>query len=97
VRLLSDEDWETLRGPRRAEPEWVAEQTELAAEIRLAVGKLPRQQKAAFILRHYEHLSLDQIAEALGCSSGTVKCHLTRATVALRDRLRNAGFIARGK
>jgi RNA polymerase sigma-70 factor (ECF subfamily) len=97
VRLLSEEDWETLRGPRRGEPEWMAEQAELAAEIQSAVGKLPRQQKAAFILRHYEHLSLEEIAEALCCSPGTVKCHLTRATVALRDRLRNTGMVVKGK
>ena len=25
VRLLSEEDWDTLRGPRRGEPEWMAE------------------------------------------------------------------------
>jgi RNA polymerase sigma-70 factor, ECF subfamily len=97
VRLLSDEDWETLRGPRIGEPEWMAEQAETARDIKSAVGKLPRQQKAAFILRHYEHLSLEEIAEALCCSPGTVKCHLTRATAALRDRLRSAGFVVREK
>ncbi|MDO8586121.1 MAG: RNA polymerase sigma factor [Armatimonadota bacterium] len=92
TRTLSEEEWETLRGPEHSEPEWSTEQAELGVVIRSAVGELPKQQRAAFILRHYEHLSLVEIAEALGCCEGTVKCHLSRATSALRDKLRERGI-----
>jgi len=92
TRTLSEEEWETLRGPECGEPEWSAEQAEQSAVIRSAVGELPKRQRAAFILRHYERLSLIEIADALGCCEGTVKCHLSRATSSLRDKLRESGI-----
>ena len=88
VHTLSDEEWDTLRAEENAEPEWSAERSELAIEIRCAVDELPRMQRAAFILRYYEELSVGEIGQALGCKAGTVKCHLSRATASLRDKLR---------
>jgi DNA-directed RNA polymerase specialized sigma24 family protein len=46
--------------------------------------RLPRRQRAAVVLRHYEDLSEAQAAAALGCSIGTVKTHTARGL----DRLR---------
>jgi RNA polymerase sigma-70 factor (ECF subfamily) len=88
VHTLSDEEWDGLRGDENAEPQWLAEHTELAIDIRRAVDELSKMQRAAFILRHYEQLSVDEIGQALGCKAGTVKCHLSRATASLRDKLR---------
>jgi len=48
---------------------------------------LPPRQRAVFTLRHFVGLSTHEIAEALGCSPGTVKCHLSRALAGLRDLL----------
>jgi RNA polymerase sigma-70 factor (ECF subfamily) len=42
----------------------------------------------ALVLQHYEGLSYDDIAEAMGCSRGTVDGLLSRARATLRDRLR---------
>jgi RNA polymerase sigma-70 factor (ECF subfamily) len=40
------------------------------------------------VLRYTEGLSYDQIAEALGCSAGTVASRLNRAHKILERRLR---------
>ena len=51
---------------------------------------LPRQQRAAVVLRYYEDLTEAQTAEVLGCSIGTVKSHTSRAISALRSRMSEA-------
>lgn len=48
------------------------------------VKKLPPQQRAVIVLRYYEDLSEAEIADALGCSTGTVKSTAHRALKALR-------------
>jgi RNA polymerase sigma-70 factor (sigma-E family) len=48
------------------------------------LGALPPRQRAVMVLRYYDDLSEAQIADALGCSAGTVKAHASRALVALR-------------
>ena len=60
---------------------------ELQKIIFRAVERLPKGQRKVFVLRHYEGLSLKDIAETLNCSLGTVKAHLFRATRRLRDLL----------
>lgn len=44
-----------------------------------AVRRLPRQQAMVVALHYLDDLSVDDIAARLGCSSGTVKTHLSRA------------------
>ena len=51
------------------------------------LAALPRQQRAVVVLRYYEDLSEREIADALGCSPGSVKRHASRALAALRARL----------
>ena len=51
------------------------------------LAALPRQQRAVVVLRYYEDLSEREIADALGCSPGSVKRHASRALAALRGRL----------
>lgn len=55
--------------------------------INEAVEDLPQRQRIVFILRYYEELSLKEIAKKLGCSIGTVKAHLFRATRQIRNLL----------
>jgi RNA polymerase sigma-70 factor (sigma-E family) len=51
------------------------------------LAALPRQQRAVVVLRYYEDLSERDIADALGCSPGSVKRHASRALATLRARL----------
>lgn len=66
-------------------PDRLVEALELNSIILKAVNRLPKKQRKVFILRHYNNMSLKEIASILNCSLGTVKAHLFRA----KDRLRN--------
>jgi RNA polymerase sigma-70 factor, ECF subfamily len=52
-----------------------------------ALAELTPVQRLAFILRHYEGMSYDEIANAMNCSTGTVKKGVWRAIGKLRARL----------
>lgn len=52
-----------------------------------ALCRLPARQRAVVVLRFYEDLPYDQIAEILGCRLGTVKSSLHRALSRLRKEL----------
>lgn len=52
-----------------------------------ALMTLPARQRAVLVLRYYADLSEADIAETLGCSTGTVKSQSARALRTLRGRL----------
>ncbi len=60
---------------------------ELRKMIRKAVAQLPDRQREVFTLRHYEDLSLKEMAQTLECPLGTVKANLFHATRRLRKLL----------
>ncbi len=55
-----------------------------------AVEELPPKQKTVFVLRYYQGHKIQDIANLLGCTAGTVKRYLHRATHKLRRDL--AGY-----
>ena len=63
----------------------------MGSELRTAIVKAERglsaQQKTIFRLRHYENLSLEEIADHLGLRAGTVRAHLFRAIHKIRKEL----------
>jgi RNA polymerase sigma-70 factor (sigma-E family) len=52
-----------------------------------ALSRLPIRQREVVVLRFFEDLSIEQTAELLGCSIGTVKSYTSRALARLRDEL----------
>jgi RNA polymerase sigma-70 factor (ECF subfamily) len=66
--------------------------SEISGRLESALQKLSLRQRAAFTLRHYEDRSMAEIAEILDLDIGTVKVHLFRATVKLREELHDLYF-----
>src|SRR6266568_1436586 len=62
-------------------------ESELQQAIEEAIMQLPESQRMALILRRYEQLSYEQIAEVLDLSVPAVKSVLFRARTELRSRL----------
>ncbi|WP_433062146.1 SigE family RNA polymerase sigma factor [Dactylosporangium sp. CS-033363] len=52
-----------------------------------ALSAVPARQRAVLILRYWEDLSIEETAELLGCSEGTVKSQASRGLQTLRSRL----------
>jgi RNA polymerase sigma-70 factor (sigma-E family) len=55
------------------------------------LAELPPRRRAVLVLRFFLDLSVEQTAEAMGCSTGTVKSQTARALDAMRVRLAPAG------
>ena len=81
---------ETLDSPdtRIERPDVALVRGERAAEVRAAIARLPRKQRAALILRVYHELPHEAIAEILGSLVGAVKANFFYALANLRKRLR---------
>jgi RNA polymerase sigma factor (sigma-70 family) len=47
--------------------------------------QLPPRQRTAIVLRYWEELSEAQVAQAMGCSAGTVKSVTSRGLRRLRE------------
>jgi RNA polymerase sigma-70 factor (sigma-E family) len=56
-------------------------------DLRSALDRLPRRQRATVLMRFWLDMSVAQTADALGCSEGTVKSQTARAVTSLRDLL----------
>lgn len=69
----------------------VADRAALLAEL----SKLPPRQRAVLVLRYYEGLPDQAIAELLGTSPGTVRGYASRALAALRIELTTPAAHAR--
>lgn len=52
-----------------------------------ALGRLRPERRAVLVLRFYEDLTHEQVAELLGCSAGTVRSRARRALADLKKEL----------
>ena len=58
--------------------------TDLHDVVQRAIDRLPRQMRAAVMLRFYDDMTEPEVAAALGVSVGTVKSTVARAVAKLR-------------
>jgi RNA polymerase sigma-70 factor (ECF subfamily) len=70
-------------------PDRMMGQKHLAERIRVALDRLPFDQKTAIVLREIDGLSYEEIGFSLGIAVGTVKSRLARAREGLRAQLRD--------
>jgi RNA polymerase sigma-70 factor (sigma-E family) len=73
---LSDE----LPGPQPT----TAHDSDTSIDLRTALGNLPPGQRAVLVLRFYCDLNVDQTAQILGCSQGSVKSQTAKGLAKLR-------------
>lgn len=89
VRRDDDDESEVMIEPVDDRPD--PERQFLSGQLRIAIQRaekqLSSQQKVIFRLRHYENLSLEEIADHLGLRAGTVRAHLFRAIHKVRKEL----------
>lgn len=82
--------WQRVKGRERARLPLIARLDSVdfvAHELADAVAALPYRQRAVLVLRYYADFSEAEIAEALGCRSGTVKSLASRALARLRKEI----------
>jgi RNA polymerase sigma-70 factor (ECF subfamily) len=79
----------------RASPERQLVAREEVRAVWLAADELSAQQRAIFVLRFAEEMTLEEIAQAMALKVGTVKAHLARALGRVRKRLKESGPRAR--
>lgn len=63
------------------------------AAVWKAVGRLSNQQRTVFLLRFVEEMSLEEIGQTMGVSVASVKTHLRRATMTVRQAVKVWGEV----
>lgn len=81
-----DEEQHSIARPQ-SNPETLLLQTDDAASIARAMGRLPDRHYQLLVLRELKSLSYREIADVMGVPIGTVMSRLSRAREALRDAL----------
>ena len=62
---------------------------DVSLEIEKALSQLPPQQQKAFRLKRQDGKKIREIAQMMGLSIKTVEMHLSKATINLREKLKN--------
>jgi RNA polymerase sigma-70 factor (ECF subfamily) len=75
--------------PAADDPAATLERTEMGREVRQALEALPEAQREAFLLKHVEGRSYEEMAEMLDASVSALKMRVMRAREALQALLRD--------
>jgi RNA polymerase sigma-70 factor (ECF subfamily) len=73
--------------PGRASPERLMLSTEVQERVNAAMSALSRMERAAFVLRHFEGHSIEEISRALGLKANATKHSIFRAVKKMRVAL----------
>lgn len=87
VPMLDDYRDKLMRGSEAPSPDATVAREQLRALLEQAVGALPENFRAVFVLREIEGLSVEETSEALAIPQATVKTRLLRARRRLQDAL----------
>jgi RNA polymerase sigma-70 factor (ECF subfamily) len=68
-------------------PDELLQNDEIINVINLAIEQLPEDMKTAIVLREFEGLSYEEIAQAMECPVGTVRSRIFRAREAIDEQL----------
>jgi RNA polymerase sigma-70 factor (sigma-E family) len=93
-----------MRRARQLLMPWVPERPQAAETARVeqrslltqALAELPPRQRVVVVLRYWEDLSEQQVAEAIGCSVGNVKSQASRGLAKLRAHPALAEYVRGG-
>ena len=90
---LDVEDSDRQAPSPAAGPTGNLEAKELGQAIQTALEELSEKHRTAFILREYEGLSYEEMAQTIGCSTGTVMSRLHHARKKLQKTLVGMGVV----
>ena len=68
-------------------PECLLLNDEIVMVIKSAIEKLPEEMKVAIMLREFEGMSYEEIAQTMDCPVGTVRSRIFRAREAIDEKL----------
>ena len=74
------------------DPHQEMEREQTRAEVRSAIDRLPDRQKEALLLKQYQDMKYQEIADTMGLTVGSVQMLLHRAMTALRN-----DFVSKGE
>jgi RNA polymerase sigma-70 factor (ECF subfamily) len=74
-------------------PEAAASAQEMESILQACLVELPEHYRMVFVLRTFEQLSYDEIADTVGCPKGTVKSRLNQARSLLHGMLKERGVL----
>ncbi len=81
------EDPQELAVDREPSPERRAAGREVRDRLQRAMEALSPRQRSIFVMKHFEEMSIPEIAGVTGLDAGTIKSHLFRAAQKMRERL----------
>jgi RNA polymerase sigma-70 factor (ECF subfamily) len=87
--IMPTDDINGLSGPTDAtNPDNTQHKREIREKLEQVLDTLTKRQRMIFILKHYQELSIKEIAEYMECSEGSVKKQLFRAVSVMKKHFK---------
>ncbi len=87
--IMPKDDMDGLSAPpNTSNPDNSHQRIEVREKLEQVLDTLTKRQRMIFILKHYQELSIKEIAEYMDCSEGSVKKQLFRAVSAMKKHFK---------